>query len=111
MWETKLGVKVDLTGLDRDEFLIKERRGLFNFINGWVADYNDPISFLDMWVAGSGNNDAKYSNTLYDELINKIKTTKDKEERFQLMHDAEDMLLADKVLLNIFLYSTLYDIK
>lgn len=112
MWETKLGVKVDLTGLDRDEFFNKKKEGDYSIlINGWVADYNDPISFLDMWVSNSGNNDAKYSNTLYDELINKIKTTKDKEERFQLMHDAEDMLLADKVLAPIYFYTQPYMIS
>ena len=34
--------------------------------NGWIADYNDPCSFLDMWYTDGGNNDAQYSNPDYD---------------------------------------------
>ena len=28
--------------------------------NGWLGDYNDPISFLDMWITSSGNNDSQF---------------------------------------------------
>ena len=46
--------------------------------NGWIGDYNDPISFLDMWVTDGGNNDAQWSDKEYDALINQIKSTSDR---------------------------------
>jgi oligopeptide transport system substrate-binding protein len=38
---------------------------------GWSADYNDPMTFLDMWVTGGGNNDSGYANPEYDKLISR----------------------------------------
>ncbi|NLY71872.1 MAG: peptide ABC transporter substrate-binding protein, partial [Clostridiales bacterium] len=112
MWETKLGIKVDMTELDRDEFFDRRKEGDYSIlINGWIADYNDPICFLDIWVSENANNDAKYSNPSYDELIYKAKTTKDKDERFELMHDAEDMLMADHIVAPIYFYTQPYMIS
>jgi len=65
--------------------------------NGWIADYNDPMTFLDMWVTGGGNNDAQYSNPKYDELIAKAKATSNQEERMQYMHEAENILMKEDV--------------
>ena len=39
--------------------------------NGWIADYNDPVSFLDMFMTDNGNNDAHYSNAEYDAIMTK----------------------------------------
>ena len=36
---------------------------------GWIADYPDPNTFLDMWITNGGNNQTGWSNALYDRLI------------------------------------------
>jgi oligopeptide transport system substrate-binding protein len=36
---------------------------------GWIGDYVDPNTFLDMWVTNGGNNNTGYSSPLYDRLI------------------------------------------
>ncbi len=36
---------------------------------GWIGDYLDPNTFLDMWVTNGGNNQTGWSNALYDSLI------------------------------------------
>jgi oligopeptide transport system substrate-binding protein len=36
---------------------------------GWIGDYLDPNTFLDMWVTNGGNNQTGWSNALYDRLI------------------------------------------
>ena len=47
---------------DWNVFLETRKRGEYHIArNGWIADYNDPISFLDMWYTDGGNNDAQYS--------------------------------------------------
>ena len=36
---------------------------------GWIGDYPDPNTFLDLWVTNGGNNRTGWSNARYDELI------------------------------------------
>jgi oligopeptide transport system substrate-binding protein len=36
---------------------------------GWVGDYLDPNTFLDMWVTNSGNNDTGFASADYDFLV------------------------------------------
>ena len=107
--------------------------------NGWVADYNDPISFLDMWVSGSGNNDVQFGKgnhanlkmydldlteygidikvengtwaETYDVLIETIKKTTDDDVRYKLMHLAEDMLMETGTITLIYYYTDLYMIS
>ena len=38
-------------------------------ITGWSPDYNDPMTFLDMWVSDGGNNDTRWGSAEYDQLI------------------------------------------
>lgn len=96
MWATELGVTVTLNNQDWGVFLETRKDGNFQISrNGWIADYNDPVSFLDMWLTGGGNNDAQYSNAAYDELIQQAKSTSDPQERMDFMHQAEDILMKD----------------
>lgn len=98
MWQTELGVTVNLTNQEWNTFLQTRKDGDYSIArNGWIADYNDPMSFLDMWLTGGGNNDAQYSNPEYDALIQAAKSTSDQAERMNLMHQAEDILMGDDV--------------
>ena len=96
--------------------------------NGWLGDYNDPISFLDMWVSASGNNDvqlgkgdhAEYAGfsydgqdgltwaESYDQIIAAVKAEKDDEKRFELMHVAEDLLMSTGAICPIFYYTDIF---
>ena len=74
MWQTELGVTVNLNNQDWNVFLQNRKDGNFQIArNGWIADYNDPCSFLDMWYTDGGNNDAQYSNPDYDAAIDAAK--------------------------------------
>jgi len=108
MWK-KIGVNVTLVSQEWNTFLNTRKNGDYYIArNGWLSDYNDPISMLDMWVTGSGNNDAQWSNPEYDALIAKIKTTTDTEERFKLMHQAEDIIFREWMLCPIYYYVDIY---
>ena len=101
MWETVLGVKVTLNNQEWAVFLQTRKDGDYSIArNGWIADYNDPMSFLDMWLTGGGNNDAQYSSKKYDELIKKAKAATTQEERMQYMHEAEDVIIGEDWALN-----------
>ena len=52
------GINVTLSNQEWGTFLSTRKSGEYTLArNGWLADYSDPISFLDMWTSSSGNND------------------------------------------------------
>lgn len=62
---------------------------------GWGPDYNDPMTFLDMFESGNGNNHTSYSSPAYDELLDKVRTEADKDKRFGYLMDLEKLLMED----------------
>ena len=110
MWKTQLGVDVSLSNQEWGVFLQTRKNGEYQIArNGWIADYNDPCSFLDMWYTDGGNNDAQYSNPAYDALIDAAKSTDVAAERMTAFHAAEDILIGqDHVLAPIYYYVNKY---
>ena len=108
MW-AEIGVNVELVSQEWNTFLNTRKNGEYEIArNGWLGDYNDPMTFLDMWITGGGNNDAQWSNTDYDALISQVKASSDREERMRLMHEAEDILFEEWVLCPIYYYVDIY---
>lgn len=110
MWEEELGVTVTLNNQEWATFLQTRKDGDYSIArNGWIADYNDPMSFLDMWLTGGGNNDAQYVCPEYDELINAAKAADVAEERMAKMHEAEDIIIGrDHALCPLYFYTQKY---
>jgi oligopeptide transport system substrate-binding protein len=112
MWSKNLGIQVTLSNSEKKVFM--QTRADKNYLTSrasWVADYNDPMTFLDMWTSKSGNNDAGYSNTEYDKLIASAKQESDSVKRMQLLHNAEDILMTDVPIIPLYFYSTVACIK
>lgn len=110
MWQKELGVTVTLANQDWNVFLENRKQGNYQIArNGWIADYNDACSFLDMWYTDGGNNDAQYSNPAYDGYIDAAKATSDPAERMAAFHAAEDILIGEEnVLAPIYFYTQKY---
>ncbi|ROR26396.1 oligopeptide transport system substrate-binding protein [Mobilisporobacter senegalensis] len=109
MWAENLGLNVTISSQDWNVFIDTRKEGNYQVArHGWLADYNDPISFLDMWVTGGGNNDAQWSNAEYDALIKTVQTSTDREVRYQAMHDAEKILGEEMPIIPIYYYTDLY---
>lgn len=119
------GITVKVEVQERATFLNTRKAGNYSVArNGWVGDYNDPISFLDMWTTVSGNNDCQFGKgehkdyigygdgktwaDTYDATIATIKTTSDAKERFALMHQAEDILMETGAICPIYYYTDIY---
>jgi len=73
--------------------------------HGWTGDYLDPMTFIDMFAADSGTNDALYKNPLYDDLVMRAKETNDQALRLKLMHQAEKLLMDDAVIAPVYYYT------
>ena len=132
-----VGITMNLENQEWNTFLNTRKNGDYSVArNGWLADYNDPICFLDMWVTASGNNDVQYGKgdnadlaiysldlteygydvkvengtwaETYDVLINTIKTCTDSDARYAMMHIAEDMLMATGCIVPLYFYTDIY---
>ncbi|KAB8139112.1 peptide ABC transporter substrate-binding protein [Gracilibacillus oryzae] len=66
-------------------------------VSGWIPDYKDAVSFIDIFVTGGENNDVGYSNEEYDALVKAAKTelALQPAERFEALQQAEQILLED----------------
>jgi len=109
MWKTTLGVDCTLVEQEWGVFLTTRQNGAYQVArNGWLADYNDPITFLDMWVTDGGNNDSKWSNKDYDALIAGVKAGSDRIKRYADMHKAEDILMKEAPVAPIYYYVDMF---
>ncbi|MGH4123950.1 MAG: peptide ABC transporter substrate-binding protein [Clostridium sp.] len=59
----------------------------------WIGDYNDPLTYLDMWTSFSGIFNTGFSSKEYDELISKANLTMNSKERFENLKKAENLLI------------------
>jgi oligopeptide transport system substrate-binding protein len=109
MWQQELGITATLSSQDWSVFIETRNSGDYQIArHGWLADYNDPISFLDMWLTGGGNNDSQWSNADYDALIQKVKASSDRAERIDLMHQAEKILANEMPIIPLYFYTDLF---
>lgn len=126
------GITITVTKQEWGTFLNTRKDGNYSVArNGWLGDYNDPISFLDMWTTTSGNNDSQFGRgehatyaaytykgetgktwaESYDKLISEIKSTSDQAARFELMHQAEDILMSTGAICPIYYYTDIFMIS
>lgn len=105
MWFKNLGVKVKIQNMDWAVFQDARKQGNYQVArHGWIGDYMDPMTFLDMWVTNGGNNDAKYSNPEYDKLIRDASVEADAKKRMGMLHQAEDLLMKDYPICPLYFY-------
>lgn len=107
MWKNNLGVDVKTENQEWAVFLENRQSGNYQVARaGWVADYNDPMTFLDMWMTNGGNNDIFFANAEYDELIKEAKQTEDLAKRQENFVKAEKILIQDEqALMPIYYYT------
>ncbi len=132
-----IGLTMNLENQEWATFLNTRKNGDYSVArNGWLADYNDPICFLDMWTTVSGNNDVQFGKgahadlamydldltglgydvkvvdgtwaQTYDVLISKIKAETNSENRYAMMHMAEDLLMSTGCIVPLYYYTDVF---
>lgn len=107
MWKSNLGVKVSLDNTEWKTYLERVDNGNYDIARaGWIGDYNDPMTFLNMWVTGNGNNDTGWSNEKYDSLIEEAKQTADPDKRLSTLQEAESLLMEKGPVIPIYDYTS-----
>lgn len=106
-WKNNLGINVELNNQEWKTYLATRRAGDFEIARvGWVGDYQDPNTFLDMFVTGTAMNGGRYSNPKYDALIAKAATMPAGSERLAVLAEAENLLINEDQGLIPFYYYT-----
>jgi oligopeptide transport system substrate-binding protein len=95
-WRTNLGLAIEVENVPFKLRLKRSHEGDFDVVMAaWGADYNDPMTFLDMWITGSDFNDAQWNNDKYNDLIKQAKAEVDAKKRMQLLYEAEKLLMEE----------------
>ena len=109
MLKANLGIDILLTNTDWKVYLSRQTTGDFEIARaGWIGDYQDPKSFLDMMVTGRGNNQTGWSNATYDDLLMKAANSPSQEQRFAYMYEAEKLLIEELPIVPIYTYTRIY---
>jgi oligopeptide transport system substrate-binding protein len=91
-----LGVQMQLTKQEWTVYLQSQSKLGYDLCrSSWVGDYNDPNTFLDMFVTNGGNNRTGWSDPRYDELIALAAKEVDREKRFAHFQEAERILVSE----------------
>jgi oligopeptide transport system substrate-binding protein len=106
MWKEVLGVRTRLINEEFRVFLQNraQRRLTEVFRSGWIGDYQDAFTFLELFHSGHGRNDAGYNNPRFDRLLDQIAAERIPSRRRNLMAEAERILLEDQVILPVYVY-------
>jgi oligopeptide transport system substrate-binding protein len=113
MWNTNLGVNVTMSNQDWAVFLDTRRSGNYQLArHGWIADYADAISMIDIFQIGNGNNVTFYQNQEFTRLLDQAKATTVQADRMRYMHQAEDLLMEkDWAVAPIYFYTLQYILR
>lgn len=106
MWKETLGIECTLTNQEWKVYLDNRTNLNYDVARaGWIGDYTDPMTFIDMWVTGGGNNDTGWGNAQYDEYVRTAKSTDDQTIRMDAMHKAEAILMQEMPIIPIYFYT------
>lgn len=107
MWKRALNINVNIQNQDWKVFLATLRTGDYHVArSGWIGDYYDPNTFLDVFVTDGGNNKTGWSNARYDELIALAANTVDEQQRLAYFQEAEALLVEEVPTIPLYTYAT-----
>jgi oligopeptide transport system substrate-binding protein len=109
MWRRNLGVDIGLANQEWKVYL--DAQDVLNYDicrAGWIGDYTDPNTFIDMWVKNGGNNDTGWSNADYEKLLAESYAAPNDEARFALYQKMEAILADEVPMIPIYFYTRVY---
>lgn len=103
MWKRTLGVTVQLSNQELKVFYDNLDKHNFQLaIDSWIGDYVDPITFLELFETGNGNNSPGYSNPAYDSRLAAARQSSAPAARAEALHAAEKIIMDEAVVCPLF---------
>lgn len=107
MWKQNLGINVQLTNTEWKTYLDKLNNQDYEIARrGWIGDYNDPYTFLEMFRTNGGNNDTGWGRKRYDQLLDQSEQAKTKQKRYEILSEAERILMKGVPIVPMYFYVT-----
>jgi len=109
MWRKNLGVNIELQNQEWKVYLDNQHTQNYQLERaGWIADYEDPHVFLEIWETGNGNNDTLWSNVEYDQLLHEALQARDEKERYEIYQKMDAILVDECPVIPIYYYTRVY---
>ncbi|MGG7144070.1 peptide ABC transporter substrate-binding protein [Clostridium nigeriense] len=105
-----LGIKINVeTQGDWGVYLNLMDKQEYDFtMTGWSADYNDPMTFLDIWTSNGGNNHTGYASSEYDALLASVAKETDEDKVTEIYKELENKLLEEDAVISPIYYTDKY---
>jgi oligopeptide transport system substrate-binding protein len=105
MVKKNLGINMTIVNQEWKVYLDSQRTLNYQVSRAaWIGDYNDPNTFLDMFVTNGGNNETGWSNKTYDDLIAQAGKELNPKKRLAIFSKAEDLLMEEMPILPVYIY-------
>lgn len=109
MFKDNLGVDVKLANLEANVFATDQKALKFQLSkSSFLADYADPVNFLENFQTGHSMNRTGWTNAEYDQLIKDSKNESDEAKRFELLYKAEKILFDEAPIIPLHFYNQVY---
>jgi oligopeptide transport system substrate-binding protein len=109
MWKSELGIDTRLINEDVKSSQTDRKTGNYQIlVSVWIADYEDPTSFLNLWLSTSSNNFTGWSNADYDAALFAAAQKSELNERSVLLTQAETILLKDTPIIPLYFYTHVF---
>ncbi|MGP1906978.1 ABC transporter substrate-binding protein [Metabacillus sp. JX24] len=109
MFKENLGVDVKLANLEANVFATDQKALKFQLSrSSFLADYADPVNFLENFQTGHSMNRTGWTNPEYDKLIKDSKNEADETKRFEMLYKAEKILFDEAPIIPIHFYNQVY---
>jgi oligopeptide transport system substrate-binding protein len=96
LWRKILGIEVEIENKEWTAYLAATQSLDYDIVAaGWIGDYIDPLTFLEIWTEGNGNNNTGWSNDEFDDYLQKSFASVDPVERYGFLKSAETILLEE----------------
>ncbi|QDT13786.1 peptide ABC transporter substrate-binding protein [Planctomycetes bacterium K23_9] len=110
--QNNLNVKIELQNMEWGSYLDKRKQKDYEIARaGWIADYPDPNTFLDMWITDGPQNDTNWSNQEFDRLLQDAGSEGDPAKRMKMLQAAEQIFIDEMPVIPIYFYTSLNMIK
>ncbi|KQL34612.1 MULTISPECIES: peptide ABC transporter substrate-binding protein [Bacillaceae] len=101
-----LGVDVKLQNVEASVFAAEQKEFKYQLSrSSFLFDYADPVNALESFITGSSMNRTTWSNPEYDKLITDIKNETDEAKRWEMLIQADAMLMEEMPVFPVHYYN------
>ena len=109
MWKEHLGATIKIKQLEWTSYITSMFDKDYDLAaGGWIGDYLDPLTFLDMWMKGTGNNRTGWHSEEFERLLAQAAETGKPQDRYDILSQAESLFLKERPILPVYWYTRNY---